>query len=159
MNRPEQRSSTTEPEKSFRWDSIETTTWIGLRDRALIGTMVYSFARVSAAVTMRVGDYFQHRNRLWLRLHEKGCKRHEVPCVPVFSARYTTISARDRYLFPHLAKGNLHRADRCEFIQDIMFTRDELRIRSPRGALYKPIYADRPNHTAAGAHPLPGCAL
>jgi len=55
---------------------------IGVRDRALIGVMVYSFARVGATVTMRVGDYFQHRKRLWLRLHEKGGKRHEVPCHP-----------------------------------------------------------------------------
>jgi integrase/recombinase XerD len=63
-------------------DSIESNTLIGLRDRALIGTMVYSFARVGAAVTMKVGDYFQHRKRWWLRLHEKGGKRHEVPCHP-----------------------------------------------------------------------------
>jgi integrase len=40
-------------------DSIETTTLIGLRDRAVIGVMVYSFARVGATVTMRVGDYFR----------------------------------------------------------------------------------------------------
>jgi len=63
-------------------DSIETSTLMGLRDRALIGVMVYSFARVGAAVTMRVGDYFERRKRLWLRLHEKGGKRHEVPCHP-----------------------------------------------------------------------------
>jgi integrase/recombinase XerD len=63
-------------------DSIETTTLIGVRDRALIGVMVYSFARVGATVAMRVGDFFQHRKRLWLRLHEKGGKRHEVPCHP-----------------------------------------------------------------------------
>jgi integrase/recombinase XerD len=63
-------------------DSIETNTLIGLRDRALIGTMVYSFARVGATITMKVGDYFQHRKRWWLRLHEKGGKRHEVPCHP-----------------------------------------------------------------------------
>jgi site-specific recombinase XerD len=63
-------------------DSIESNTLIGLRDRALIGAMVYSFARVGAAVTMKVGDYFQHRKRWWLRLHEKGGKRHEVPCHP-----------------------------------------------------------------------------
>ncbi len=63
-------------------DSIDTTTLIGLRDRAPIAIMVYSFTRVGAAVTMRVGDYFQHRKRLWLRLHEKGGKRHEVPCHP-----------------------------------------------------------------------------
>jgi integrase len=63
-------------------DSIESDTLIGLRDRALIGTMVYSFARVSAAVSLRVEDYFQHRERWWLRLNEKGGKRHEVPCHP-----------------------------------------------------------------------------
>jgi site-specific recombinase XerD len=63
-------------------DSIASNTLIGLRDRALIGAMVYSFARVGATVTMRVRDYFQHRKRLWLRLHEKGGKRHEVPCHP-----------------------------------------------------------------------------
>jgi len=63
-------------------DSIESNNLIGVRDRALIGTMVYSFARVGAAISMRVGDYFQHRNRRWLRLHEKGGKRHEVPCHP-----------------------------------------------------------------------------
>ena len=55
-------------------------TLIGIRDRALIGVMVYSFARVGTAVAMRVGDFFQHRKRLWL--NEKGGKRHEVPCHP-----------------------------------------------------------------------------
>jgi integrase/recombinase XerD len=45
-------------------------------------TMVYSFARVGTEVTMKIGDYFQHRKRWWLRLHEKGGKRHEVPCHP-----------------------------------------------------------------------------
>jgi integrase/recombinase XerD len=42
--------------------------------------MVYSFARVSAAATLRVEDYFENGKRAWLRLHEKGGKRHEVPC-------------------------------------------------------------------------------
>jgi integrase len=39
-------------------DSIDVTTAVGLRDRALIGMMAYSFARVSAAVAMRVEDYY-----------------------------------------------------------------------------------------------------
>jgi len=51
-----------------------------LRDRTLIGVMVFSFARVRTAVTMRVEDYFQQGKRAWLRLHEKGGKRHEPPC-------------------------------------------------------------------------------
>lgn len=60
-------------------DSIDASTLVGLRDRALIGVMVYSFARVSAAVSMEVGDYYQNGKRWWLRLHEKGGKRHDVP--------------------------------------------------------------------------------
>ncbi len=60
-------------------ESIDTSDVIGLRDRALIGLMVYSFARVSAAVGMRVEDYFSTGKRWWFRLHEKGGKRHEVP--------------------------------------------------------------------------------
>jgi site-specific recombinase XerD len=67
-------------------DSIESDTLIGLRDHALIGTMVYSFARVGATIAMKVGDVFQHRKRCWLRLHEKGGKRHEVPCHPQLEA-------------------------------------------------------------------------
>jgi site-specific recombinase XerD len=52
---------------------------IGLRDRALMGVMAYTFARVSAVTQMRVEDYFQQGKRWWFRLHEKGGKYHEVP--------------------------------------------------------------------------------
>jgi site-specific recombinase XerC len=61
-------------------DSIDVSTPAGLRDRALIGLMVFSFARIGAARSMKVEDvYVQHR-RLWLRLHEKGGRVHEMPC-------------------------------------------------------------------------------
>lgn len=60
-------------------DSIDTSHAVGLRDRALIALMVYSFARVSAAVQMRVRDYYANGKRYWIRLHEKGGKFHEVP--------------------------------------------------------------------------------
>jgi site-specific recombinase XerD len=60
-------------------DSIDVSTVVGLRDRALIALMAYSFARVSAAVAMRVEDYFATGKRWWVRLHEKGGKRHEMP--------------------------------------------------------------------------------
>jgi integrase/recombinase XerD len=60
-------------------DHIDTHTIAGLRDRALIGVMVYSFARVGAVIGMSVEDYFQEGKRGWFRLHEKGGKRHEVP--------------------------------------------------------------------------------
>ncbi|WP_342089218.1 tyrosine-type recombinase/integrase [Dyadobacter sp. OTU695] len=61
-------------------DGIDISTPIGLRDRALIGLMVYSFARIGAAVGMKVEDVFTQNRRLWLRLHEKGGKVHEMPC-------------------------------------------------------------------------------
>lgn len=60
-------------------DSIELDTLVGLRDRAILGTMVYSFARVSAVVGMNVSDYYQNGKKWWFRLHEKGGKFHEVP--------------------------------------------------------------------------------
>ena len=60
-------------------DRIDTGTLVELRDRALLSVMVYSFARVSAAVGMRRQDYFRQGVRGWLRLHEKGGKRHDVP--------------------------------------------------------------------------------
>ena len=60
-------------------DSIDTSTLVGLRDRAIIGVMVFSFARVGAVVGMKVEDYFQNGKRSWFRLHEKGGKFHEVP--------------------------------------------------------------------------------
>ncbi len=61
-------------------DSIDVTTPIGLRDRALIALMVYSFGRIGAALAMRVEDVFVQNRRLWVRLREKGGKRHEMPC-------------------------------------------------------------------------------
>jgi len=60
-------------------DSINTQTIAGLRDRAILGVMVYSFARVGAVVGMNVENYFAKGKRWWFRLHEKGGKYHEVP--------------------------------------------------------------------------------
>jgi integrase/recombinase XerD len=61
-------------------DSINTKTVVGLRDRALIALLTFTFARIGAALRMNVIDvYWQHR-RLWVRLHEKGGKQHCMPC-------------------------------------------------------------------------------
>ncbi len=61
-------------------DAIDATTIIGLRDRALIGLMVYSFARIGAAIGMRVEDVYAQNRRLWVCLREKGGKQHAMPC-------------------------------------------------------------------------------
>jgi integrase len=61
-------------------DSIDVSTPAGLRDRAVIGLMDYSFARIGAAPGMTVEDVFTQNRRLWVRLRDKGGKRHAMPC-------------------------------------------------------------------------------
>ncbi|MBX3307668.1 MAG: tyrosine-type recombinase/integrase [Nitrospira sp.] len=61
-------------------DAIDVRTIVGLRDRALIGLMVYTFARIGAALAMQVEDVYIQGRRTWVRLHEKGGKLHAMPC-------------------------------------------------------------------------------
>jgi site-specific recombinase XerD len=87
-------------------DSIDLSTPAGLRDRALIGVIVYSFARVSAVVGMDADDYYQQGKRWWLRLAEKGGKAHAVP------VHHKAEEYLDAYLaaLGNPAKGPLFRA-------------------------------------------------
>jgi integrase/recombinase XerD len=59
---------------------MDISTVVGLRDRALIATMTYTFARVGAVVALKVEDYYPQKKRWWLRLHEKNGKLNEMPC-------------------------------------------------------------------------------
>ena len=61
-------------------DSLDISTPVGLRDRALIALMVFSFARIGAALSMKVEDVYTQNRRLWVRLKEKGGKQHTMPC-------------------------------------------------------------------------------
>ena len=65
---------------------------IGLRDRALIAAMFFTFARVGAVVAMDVEDYYPQGNRGWLRLQEKGGKQHDMP------AHHTLEAYLDEYV-------------------------------------------------------------
>jgi integrase/recombinase XerD len=67
------------PEPKDGEEDTRPPSLIGLRDRALIAVMVFSFARFTAALGMKVEDYYTEGGRAWFRLHEKGGKRHEVP--------------------------------------------------------------------------------
>jgi integrase/recombinase XerD len=69
-------------------DSIDGSTVVGLRDRALIATMVFSFARISAVVGMKVEDYYPNGKRWWLRLH----LYFQGPCE-CYAARLSSLSA------------------------------------------------------------------
>ena len=61
-------------------DAIPANTVRDLRDRALIATLTYSFARIGAALKMKVED-LRPKGAGWeLRLHEKGGKQHVMPC-------------------------------------------------------------------------------
>ena len=64
------------PKKTEDEEGAETEepALVGLRDRALIGAMVYTFARINAVLQMKVRDYFVQGRRGWVRLHEKGGK-------------------------------------------------------------------------------------
>ena len=72
--------------------AIDTGTLAGLRDRALVSVILYSVARVSAVIGMRRQDYFRQERQGWLRLHEKGGTRHDVP------AHHRAAEALDDYL-------------------------------------------------------------
>lgn len=61
-------------------DSMDTSTVVGLRDRALVAVMAFTFARVSAVVSLKVEDYYPQKKRWWLRLREKNGKVNEMPC-------------------------------------------------------------------------------
>jgi site-specific recombinase XerD len=59
---------------------MDVSTVVGLRDRAIIAVMTYSFARVSAVVRLNIEDYYPQKKRWWLRLREKNGKLNEMPC-------------------------------------------------------------------------------
>src|SRR5271166_1875001 len=60
-------------------EAIKLDSLIDKRDKALCSVLLYSWARVSAVVTLRVEDYYERKGERWLRLHEKRGKIHEVP--------------------------------------------------------------------------------
>jgi site-specific recombinase XerD len=71
---------------------LEVPCVVGLRDRALISVMTFAFARIGAVVAMRLEDYYPKGKRWWVRLHEKGGKRHEMP------AHHTLEAYIDAYI-------------------------------------------------------------
>src|SRR5258707_4754233 len=60
-------------------DAVETSTHTGLRDRALLGGLAYTFARIGAVVNLKVEDYYPSGKRFLLRFKEKGGKEKEIP--------------------------------------------------------------------------------
>ncbi|NTA40586.1 tyrosine-type recombinase/integrase [Agrobacterium salinitolerans] len=90
-------------------DCIPVDTLIGKRDRALIGLMTYTFARIGAARGMAVRDVYPQNRRLWVRLHEKGGKQVELPC-------HHTLEA---YLDDYMVAAGLHEFPKAPLFQTI----------------------------------------
>ena len=59
--------------------SIDTTHVVGLRDRAIIATLIYTAARVGAVAKLRLQDYYADGNQWWFRFDEKGGKARTIP--------------------------------------------------------------------------------
>lgn len=72
--------------------AIPADTLVGLRDRAILASMIYSFARVGSVVRLKVKDFYVQGSRAWLVLHEKGGKFLKVP------AHHKAAAALERYL-------------------------------------------------------------
>jgi site-specific recombinase XerD len=72
--------------------SINIRQLVGLRDRALIATMFYTFARVGATVALKVEDYYALGRDKWIRLQEKGGREN---CVLV---SYTLADYLNTYI-------------------------------------------------------------
>ncbi len=59
--------------------SIDTGHIVGLRDRAIVGILVYTAARVGAVAKLSVRDYVDAGDQYCLRFTEKGGKSREIP--------------------------------------------------------------------------------
>ena len=60
-------------------DVVDASTHTGLRDRALLGVLAYTFARIGGVVNLKVEDYYPSGKRFLLRFKEKGGKEKELP--------------------------------------------------------------------------------
>ncbi len=94
-------------------DSIPTDTVRDLRDRALIATLTYSFARIGAALRMKVEDLRPKGAGWQISLHEKGGKQHTMPChhalveaLHAYIAAAGIVEDRKGYLF-RTARGHV----------------------------------------------------
>jgi len=59
--------------------SIDTSTVVGLRDRALLAILAYTSSRAGAAAKLRRGDFYDAGDQWMFRFEEKGGKSREIP--------------------------------------------------------------------------------
>lgn len=81
-----------EEETRMLFAAIDTSKLIGLRDRAFISVMLFSFARVTAVTNMTLADYYTQGKRSFFRMTDKGSKYHQVP------AHHKAVDWLDEYI-------------------------------------------------------------
>src|ERR1700722_6022926 len=86
-------------------DKNDTNNEVGLRDRPLLGTLAYSFARIGAVVNLKVEDYFQTGKRSGIRFSEKGGRERRSPCTTNWCFwtsiwRHRVLEIGQTHLFP-----------------------------------------------------------
>ena len=108
-------------------DAIETDTLLGLRDRALIALMTYTFARVGAVIHMRVEDYYIQGRKSWVQLREKGSKLHHVPCH----------HRLDEYLHAYIERAGVSAAEEFIALDGFVFAACRFDIRHPDNDLWE----------------------
>lgn len=59
--------------------AVDTSHVVGLRDRAVITTLLYTAARVGAVAKLNLKDYFSDGNGWFFRMDEKGGKARVIP--------------------------------------------------------------------------------
>ena len=61
-------------------ESIDVSTAVGLRDRAVIASLIYTAARRGALAKMKRGDFHTDGRQHYFQLDEKGGKQRTIPC-------------------------------------------------------------------------------
>jgi site-specific recombinase XerD len=86
--------------------SIRTEDAVGLRDRAIVGMLVYTAARAGAVARLRLQDLVQDGMQMSLRFREKGGKHRAIPLrhdLQEYVSDYLAVlpegAARDAALF------------------------------------------------------------
>ena len=59
--------------------SIDTSNTVGLRDRTIICTLIYTAARAGAVARLRLQDFYHTENQYCLHFLDKGGKSREIP--------------------------------------------------------------------------------
>ena len=98
-------------------ESIPAHRVSGLRDRALIGAMLYTFGRVGAVIAMDVEDYRLSNHQRMFLLHEKGGKEHQVP------AHHRLVE----YLGEYMDATGLWQTPKAPLFQSLDITRSRLK--------------------------------